>query len=81
MISSGKSATNIIAKKGYKSVGDKDEIRKIVDKVIVENEKSISDYRSGKIEALGFLVGQVMRESHGSANPQIVNEIIKEKLS
>ena len=81
MISSGNSATNIIAEKGYKSVGDKDEIGKIVDKVIIQNEKSVTDYRGGKIEALGYLIGQVMRESHGSANPQIVNEIIKEKLS
>lgn len=80
MISSGKSATDIINEKGYKSVGDKDEIGKIVDKVIAENEKSVTDYRSGKTEALGYLIGQVMRESHGSANPQIVNEIIKERL-
>lgn len=80
MVSSGKSATDIIAEKGYKSVGDKDEITKIVDKVIIENEKSVSDYKSGKTEVLGFLIGQVMRESRGSANPQIVNEIIKERI-
>ena len=80
MIANGKSATDIISEKGYKSIGDHGEITKIVDKVINENEKTVLDYRSGKTEALGFLIGQVMKESHGSANPQMVNEIIKEKL-
>lgn len=51
-----------------------------VEKVISENSSAVSDYQSGKYEVLGFLVGKIMQETKGQANPQIVNKILKEKL-
>ncbi|OGD56240.1 glutaminyl-tRNA synthase (glutamine-hydrolyzing) subunit B [Candidatus Berkelbacteria bacterium RBG_13_40_8] len=80
MIESGKTAPEIIQSKGLKQMGDEGEIGKIIDKVISDNPKPVSDIKTGKMEAMGFLIGQVMRETKGSANPQIVNTIIKKKL-
>jgi aspartyl-tRNA(Asn)/glutamyl-tRNA(Gln) amidotransferase subunit B len=51
-----------------------------VDGVVANNQKSIDDYNSGKGNALQFLIGQVMKESRGQANPQIAEEILKKKL-
>ena len=52
----------------------------MVNRVLALNEKSIADYKKGKTNALGFLVGQVMKESKGKANPQIINKLVREKL-
>ena len=80
MISSGKSAGDIIAEKGLRQVTDTGEIESIIDRVIAGNSKSVEDYRNGTEKALKFLVGQVMKESRGKANPQLVNDILLEKL-
>ncbi len=52
----------------------------MIDTVIANNQQSVNDYKNGKEKALGFLVGQVMKESRGKANPRIVNEILIKKL-
>ena len=52
----------------------------IADEVIANNEKSLSDYKSGKTNALGYLVGQCMKASKGKANPGMMKEIILKKL-
>lgn len=80
MKDTGKKPDEIIAEKGFKQIGAEDELGSVIDEVIKENEKSIADYRTGKTEALGFLVGQVMKKTSGQANPQIVNKILIEKL-
>ncbi len=80
MIETGKTAPEIIETSGLKQIGDEGEIGKIIDKVIAENPKPVSDIKAGKQEALGFLVGLVMRESKGSANPQLVNRLLKERI-
>ena len=80
MLSSGKKPDEIIATKGIKQIGSEDELAEIIGEVIAENEKSVNDYRAGKTEALGFLVGQVMKKTQGRANPQIVNKLLKERL-
>lgn len=64
----------------FQPVSDEEEIEKLVDQVIAENEQSVNDYRSGKQKALGFLVGQVMKLTKGKASPPIVNRLLKEKL-
>ena len=56
------------------------ELEKIIEKVIKENDQAIQDIKKGKETALRFLVGQVMRETKGQANPQIVNNLLKEKI-
>ncbi len=81
MIETGLSPDEIIEKKGLRQVSDSGEIEKIIDSVLDSNAQSVEDFRSGKSKALGFLVGQVMKESKGKANPQIVNEILIKKLN
>ena len=57
-----------------------EDLNVVIDKVISENPKAVSDIKGGKMEAMGFLVGLVMKETSGSANPQFVSKIIKERL-
>ncbi len=80
MLETGKSATDIIAEKGLKQIGSEEEIAKIVDKIISENSEIVSSIKAGKTSAIGFLVGQVMKETKGQANPAMVNKIINEKI-
>ncbi len=80
MIETGLSPEKIVEEKGLKQVTDTGEIEGIIDKVLENNEKSVTDYQSGNKKAIGFLVGQVMKESGGKANPQMVNKILREKL-
>jgi len=80
MRDTGKKPDEIIAEKNIKQIGGENELKVIIDEVISENQKSVADYQSGKKEALGFLIGQVMKRTQGQANPQIVNKIFREKL-
>lgn len=61
-------------------VSDSSELEAIVDKVLASNKKAADDVRNGEMKAIGYLVGQVMRESKGKANPAVVQDIIKSKL-
>lgn len=81
MIESGLEADEIVEKKGLRQVSDTGEIEKIIDSVLEANSQSVEDFRNGKEKAMGFLVGQVMKESKGKANPRIVNEILLKKLN
>ena len=80
MIESGKSAQEIVESKGLKQVGDVGELNEIINKIITENPKPFEDLQNGKTQALGFLVGQIMRETKGQADPGKVNKILKEKI-
>lgn len=81
MFETGKKPLDIIKEKGLVQISDSSEIEELVDKVLSENPQSIDDFKAGKDRALGFLVGQVMKASRGKANPQIVNEMLVEKLN
>lgn len=81
MIETGKEAAQIVEEKGLKQVSDSGAIEKIIDDVIANNQDKFEEYLSGKDKLFGFFVGQVMKESKGQANPQIVNEILKKKLT
>ncbi|MBV8689107.1 MAG: Asp-tRNA(Asn)/Glu-tRNA(Gln) amidotransferase subunit GatB [Candidatus Eremiobacteraeota bacterium] len=70
----------IVEREGLAQTTDASAIEKFVDDVIAQNEKSAADYRSGKTNVFGFLVGQVMRASRGKANPQLVQELLKQRL-
>jgi len=59
---------------------DPKELEGIIDKVILENKDKVEQYKSGKDKLFGFFVGQVMKVSGGKANPQLVNDILKNKL-
>lgn len=80
MFNTGKSPEEIIKEKGLVQISDAGELESIVEKVMANNPKSVEDYRSGKEQALKFLVGQVMKETKGKANPQLANDILIKKL-
>jgi aspartyl-tRNA(Asn)/glutamyl-tRNA(Gln) amidotransferase subunit B len=61
-------------------VTDSSAIEAVVEKVILENPKEVEAFRGGKTKLMGFFVGQVMKESRGKANPQMVNEMLARKL-
>jgi len=73
-------AAEIIDKKALGQIGDEAEIEAEVLAVIGSNEKAIADYKDGKTQSIKFLVGQVMKATRGRANPNLVNEILKQKL-
>lgn len=81
MRDTGEKPGAIIEEKGIKQIGGENELSEIIEKIISTNKKSAEDYKAGKKEALGFLVGQVMRETKGQANPNLVNKILQEKLN
>lgn len=74
------SITDAIDKLGLKQVSDDGAIISIIDEVISKNGDKVEEYRSGKDKLFGFFVGQVMKLSKGSANPQKVNDLLKERL-
>jgi len=80
MWASGKDPSLVIKEKNLIQIKDIDVIRLIVSKVIAENPKAVEDYKKGKVASLQFLIGQVMRETRGKANPEILKKILKEKL-
>ncbi len=80
MFETGKSAKALVQEKGLIQVTDTKLIEEAAGKVIQANPKSAADFRAGKMQALGFLVGQVMKETQGKANPKLVNEILRKKL-
>jgi len=80
MYATGKTASKIAGEKSLKVVSDSGQIEEICKKVIAGNANVVNDFKSGTDKAFGFLVGLVMKESRGQANPQIVNEILKKLL-
>jgi aspartyl-tRNA(Asn)/glutamyl-tRNA(Gln) amidotransferase subunit B len=81
MLETGKRPQDIVEEKGLVQISDEGAILAVVERVVAANPQSVADYRSGKEKALGFLVGQVMKETKGKANPGMVNQLIKEVLS
>ncbi|MDZ7766568.1 MAG: hypothetical protein U5K00_19465 [Melioribacteraceae bacterium] len=70
----------IVKEKNLIQITDTSEIEKVINDIIKKNQKQVEEFRSGREKVLGFLVGQVMRETQGKANPKIVNEILLKKL-
>ena len=70
----------IVKENGWIQISDDSEIEKIVEQVLEENKQSIEDYKAGKSNALKYLVGQGMKLSKGKANPQMITDMILEKL-
>lgn len=80
MVFSGISPGQIVKKKGLIQISDEDAILKIVLEVLNKNQSQVEAYRKGKIQLLGYFVGQVMKASQGKANPGIVNKLLKNNL-
>ncbi|MCD6506148.1 Asp-tRNA(Asn)/Glu-tRNA(Gln) amidotransferase subunit GatB [Candidatus Poribacteria bacterium] len=81
MFKTGKSPKKIVEEKGLVQISDEKLISEICDRVIAENPGPAQDFRNGKQKAIGFLIGQVMKLTKGKANPRLVNEILRKKLS
>ena len=70
----------IIKEKGWIQISDEGAIKQVVNKILEANPQSIADFKAGKDRALGFLVGQAMKETKGKANPQMLNKLFLEEL-
>ncbi|PQP86685.1 Asp-tRNA(Asn)/Glu-tRNA(Gln) amidotransferase subunit GatB [Paenibacillus sp. AR247] len=81
MLESGKLPQQIVEDKGLVQISDEGAIKTIVEQVVAANPQSVEDFKAGKQKAIGFLVGQVMKESKGKANPALVNKLLAEILS
>jgi aspartyl-tRNA(Asn)/glutamyl-tRNA(Gln) amidotransferase subunit B len=71
---------SIIERLGLKQLNDSSALEKIVDGVLAANPKNVEEYKSGNTKALNALVGQIMKGSKGKANPQQVNDLLRQKL-
>jgi len=80
MLDSGKPPAQIVTEKGLEQVSDSSSIESAIDQVISTNQKQVEQFKAGNDKVYGFLVGQIMKATQGKANPQIVNEILREKL-
>jgi len=80
MFETGKFPVSIVQEKGLAQVSDTGAIEKFCDEVIAANPGPANDFKSGKIAALNFLKGQVMKLSKGNANPNLIGEILEKKL-
>jgi len=81
MFETGKDASTIVEEQGLKQVTDTDAIEAVIDAIIAANPDNVAAYRSGKDKLFGFFVGQVMKVTGGKANPGIVNDLLKKKLT
>ena len=80
MYDSGRSADEIVAAEGLAQVGDESALLEIIRGVMSANPDAVTQYRAGKMQTFGFLVGQVMKRSKGKANPKLANELLKKEL-
>lgn len=81
MFDTGKNPNTIVEEKGLVQNNDEGAIREAVVKVLQNNPKAVEDFKSGKTRIVGFVVGLVMKETRGKANPQIANKLVEEELS
>ena len=81
MFETGEDAKAIVEKRGLVQISDEGAIKEICQRVVDANPQSIIDYKAGKDRAIGFLVGQIMKETKGKANPQIVNKLLLEIIN
>ncbi len=81
MARTGEDPDAIVRREGLRQVADEDAIGRVIEEVVAAHPSVVDDYRRGKKQAAGFLVGQVMKATHGKANPQIVNRLLGERLA
>ncbi len=79
-LDSGRAPKAIVEEKGLAQISEAHQLRELAHRVVAQNPKAVADYRGGKEGALQFLVGQVMRETRGRANPQMVRQLLQEIL-
>lgn len=80
VFASGRSPAEVVRERSLGQVSDADALRAVVRQVVAANPQAVADYRAGKKQAAGFLVGQVMKATKGAANPGVVNRVLSEVL-
>ena len=80
MFKTGKAASAIVEDKGLQQMTDSGAIEAVVDQIIADNASQVEKYRAGNEKVIGWFVGQVMKATQGKANPQMVNQVLREKL-
>lgn len=80
MFASGEPAGAVMEREGLKQISDSGALEKIVDDVLLSSPKQVEQYKSGKTTVIGYLVGQAMKATRGQANPQALNQLLKQKL-
>ncbi len=81
MYRTGKDAATVVNEKGLVQMSDESELEKIVDDIISNSPGEVERFKGGEAKLMGFFVGQVMKETKGKANPKVVNELLRKKLS
>ena len=79
-LESGDDPRTIVKAKGLEQITDTSSIEPIIARLIADNPDNVAEFRAGKDKVIGWFVGQVMRETRGKANPQLVNELLQEML-
>ncbi|MCI8352466.1 MAG: Asp-tRNA(Asn)/Glu-tRNA(Gln) amidotransferase subunit GatB [Clostridia bacterium] len=81
MFENGEEPSKIIEEKGWVQISDEGAIKEVVLKILADNPQSVQDYKGGKDRAIGFLVGQAMKQTKGKANPQMLNTMFIEEIN
>ncbi|MFD1065541.1 Asp-tRNA(Asn)/Glu-tRNA(Gln) amidotransferase subunit GatB [Oceanobacillus locisalsi] len=80
LVENGGDPEKIVEEQGLVQISDPEQLKPVINNILDQNEQSIIDFKDGKKKAKGFLVGQIMKETKGQANPQLVNEILAAEL-
>ena len=80
ILKTGEDAEKLVEKRGLSVISNEDEILPIVQKVVANNPEQVAAYKGGRDKLFGFFVGQIMKETKGRANPQLLNELLKKEL-
>jgi aspartyl-tRNA(Asn)/glutamyl-tRNA(Gln) amidotransferase subunit B len=79
-ITDGEDPDKFVKEKGLVQLSDPAQLQPIIDSILADNAQSVEDFKNGKDRAKGYLVGQIMKQTHGQANPQVVNDLLVKSL-
>ena len=80
MVKNNKDPEKIVNEKGMKQQSDPEELKKIIDTILKNNQDKVEQYKAGKDKLFGFFVGEAMKNTQGKGNPKLINDILKEQL-
>jgi aspartyl-tRNA(Asn)/glutamyl-tRNA(Gln) amidotransferase subunit B len=81
MYRTGQQPQEVVAAHGLVQVHDRSALAAVIQQILADNAAQVADYRAGKEKLFGFFVGQTMKATQGKANPQLVNELLKQALA
>jgi aspartyl-tRNA(Asn)/glutamyl-tRNA(Gln) amidotransferase subunit B len=80
MMDTGKDANTLVDELGMTQISDSEEIRQIIQTILTENNNLVEDYKNGK-NVFGYIVGLIMKNTHGKANPVVTSKVLQEELN